>query len=917
VKIDSNRKKETDGAGRARSEETARRSDRRRYAVLAAALGALLLTLLAAPFVSYLIDYRYTPERPLPPSREGLAALGRMALAVPGAYGRRLTGEPHIPAIHLEIRFRHMHRLIQKREEALAAGVLVSSDDDLVPAYLSTDEGRVRVRARLKGDLPDHLRGRRWSYRIEVRDGASVFGMRRFSIQSPYVRGFHREALFFDFLRDHGLLAPRHFFVDLTVNGERIGVMALEEHFSKELLEAQERREGVILKYDESELWQAVQRLGKLPFDYMNWRNTPVTAFQPRRVSESPQLAAQFDVAGGMLRAVMRDALAPSDLFDAALWGRYLAICELWSASHAMYFNNLRMYFNPLSQRLEPIAFDANRSKPVVRWPGWRCQGGAFAMVDDLLDDPRMREAFLVALAELAPQVASEAFEREMRAREAPLLDAVRVDFPWVRPLDFAAMRARAARLAGAGNGDMRELRFPRVEGAGKHPEDADYPAVVRAALVEREGDWLLELVNVLSRPVRVEQLRFVPQSLEESRPLASQLRRPLPIDLPATRWPRAPAIVSLPVPPGSAPEGGAWGIEGAARVGGDRLHAFAARRAPATRTRGLLPSVGWDEVLARHPFLERDPGRAGEDGDWLRARSGRHRVEGWLVLPEGAGLRLGPGTELRFAPGTALVASGPLEFDGTEAQPVVLAGREEGIERAGGWGGVAVLESDRPSRWVYVEVRDTTGVERGAWRLTGGVTFRRAEVELREVRMLHSRAEDALNLVRSRFALHGGRIEDAVSDALDADFCRGSIEGGVWSRVGGDGVDVSGSEVEVRGLRLASIGDKALSVGERSRLRAEAISVDGSGVGVASKDASVAHVAGSRLANIERVGLMAYVKKTEYGPAELRAEAVEIDAREQPALVQHGSRLEIDGVSQPAQSIDVDALYDGGSMQK
>ena len=57
---------------------------------------------------------------------------------------------------------------------------------------------------------------------------------------------------FFEALKREGILVPRYFFVDLTVNGSYIGIMAFEEHFSKELLESQGRKESVILKFDDS-----------------------------------------------------------------------------------------------------------------------------------------------------------------------------------------------------------------------------------------------------------------------------------------------------------------------------------------------------------------------------------------------------------------------------------------------------------------------------------------------------------------------------------------------------------------------------------------------------------------------------------------------------------------------------------------
>ena len=44
-------------------------------------------------------------------------------------------------------------------------------------------------------------------------------------------------------------------FVNVVLNGQAKGIYALEEGFSKELFEAQQRREGFIMRYNENLLW--------------------------------------------------------------------------------------------------------------------------------------------------------------------------------------------------------------------------------------------------------------------------------------------------------------------------------------------------------------------------------------------------------------------------------------------------------------------------------------------------------------------------------------------------------------------------------------------------------------------------------------------------------------------------------------
>jgi len=89
-----------------------------------------------------------------------------------------------------------------------------------------------------------------------VRDKGQIFGMTKFSIHDPIQRGYQNEAIAADMMRLFGILSPRYFFVDVRINDQTIGIMALEEHFTKELLESQSRRNGPILAIEDDLYWQ-------------------------------------------------------------------------------------------------------------------------------------------------------------------------------------------------------------------------------------------------------------------------------------------------------------------------------------------------------------------------------------------------------------------------------------------------------------------------------------------------------------------------------------------------------------------------------------------------------------------------------------------------------------------------------------
>jgi hypothetical protein len=119
-----------------------------------------------------------------------------------------------VPRISLDVKFKDFEKLRAKRDIALSEGFLFQADGDLVPAKVRHGGKTTRVRIRLKGDFTDHLETDKWSLRVEVRGDDEIFGMRRFSLQSPDTKYYHHEAMYLDHVRREGLLGVRYFFIE-------------------------------------------------------------------------------------------------------------------------------------------------------------------------------------------------------------------------------------------------------------------------------------------------------------------------------------------------------------------------------------------------------------------------------------------------------------------------------------------------------------------------------------------------------------------------------------------------------------------------------------------------------------------------------------------------------------------------------
>ena len=96
---------------------------------------------------------------------------------------------------------------------------------------------------RLKGDLDDHwISNTRLSLRVKLKDGKTIYGMNSFSIQKPRSRQHPYEQAFQQVMNQTSNLSLNTHYAKVIVNGDDWGIMNIEEHFSKEFLEKNRRK---------------------------------------------------------------------------------------------------------------------------------------------------------------------------------------------------------------------------------------------------------------------------------------------------------------------------------------------------------------------------------------------------------------------------------------------------------------------------------------------------------------------------------------------------------------------------------------------------------------------------------------------------------------------------------------------------
>ena len=281
-----------------------------------------------------------------------------------------------LPHFTIELSEKKFQKFQRKRDKALESGILITEDDDQVRASLKYNQKSYPIDIRLKGDWTDHLVDDKWSFRVHLDSDDAIMGMQKFSLHHPKARNYAGEWLFHQILSDQGLVSLRYDFVQLFMSVEtpeekqikNLGVYAMEEFFSKQLIENNERRTGVLLKSDESLIWKNrvsmanVEEAGSYIFlaGIVDYKDLAILPFGEKTIRKDSTLFSQFLKAKTLLEGYVTDSLPFNAVFDVPLMAKYNAVCNLMGAQHAMINHNLRFYYNPVTARLEPVGFDAN-----------------------------------------------------------------------------------------------------------------------------------------------------------------------------------------------------------------------------------------------------------------------------------------------------------------------------------------------------------------------------------------------------------------------------------------------------------------------------------------------------------------------------------------------------------------------------
>ena len=781
----------------------------------------------------------------------------------------------NVPALGLEIKDKGLQKLKIKRRKAFSDGILVSGDDDWVKAKLSDfeNEDPLDVKLRLKGDWLDHLKGDKWSFRVKVKDPGAWKRIKTFSLQTPETRYYLHEWAFHKCLEQEDILTTRYDFLQLTLNGKNKGIYAWEEHFEKQLVEAKKRREGPIVKFSEDGFWNTrrrfIKQLGRIveakgSSPTSSPSNAEILPFREKQTIASETLKPQFETAQNLLYQYRNGTKAAKEVFDIDRMAKYIALCEAFQALHGIIWHNQRFYYNPITQKLEPIGFDGYSAEPYTKYYflGMGRANANFAREEDGLQRLFLDEDFMALYIKYLYKFTSReylnTFFNSIEPEVLKRLNWLENEYP-----DYNFNPNRFIELAQI-----------------IHLQIVPFEQSLKAYTEEKKGgSKLLKINNIHHLPIEIIGYGTKPNRISKrfENPIFLQSQPARPHFLRAMH----PNFIDQKYGLGNAR------LTAQKALKNQHLRMFEELEVPESakylffRVVGIENEVstkimGWKTPMNFTPQQELFENLTIESNEYFEIKDsvvlfkkGKHETTKDILIPTNYKVFFPEGFEIDFKQNAKFISKSPVFMAGTKAEPIKIYS-SDGTAR-----GFTVIEPRDSCILRHVHFSNFNTLKHKSWNLTGAVTIYEGLVALENCTFEKNNCEDGLNLVRCEFKMTGCTVSETFSDGFDGDFCNGTIWNSKFLNTGNDGLDFSGSYINIHNCIADKCGDKGVSVGEESEVNLFDSKVTNSVIGVASKDFSILAIENLTLENCDQ-GFAAYQKKPEFGPSRILVKSYE-----------------------------------------
>lgn len=736
-----------------------------------------------------------------------------------------LSDEPN-KRLDIQIDKKALEKLNAKRIEAYTQGNLISGKANLVPAKINTGEQSVDAKIRLKGDLLDHLTGRKWSFRILTDDGNAWNGMKVFSVHNSKSRDHLSEWVFHAMLSKEDVLTTKYDYIELALNGESLGVYAYEEHFLKQLLQSQNRSEGPILKISEDAHWKYAPR--NFGNKLATYESAQIEPFDKDALKKNNAYAAAFEKGQALLHGFMHGDLVVEDVFDTDRLAKYIAIQDVCNAWHSFNYTNLRFYFNAQSGKLEPIGFDGFTPDGLRYNLDLYITGSQVNSLSTqnitahkfvkhfhkkLFTDFVFAEKYIHHLDRLSSAAYLEQFKKEtepeLRAREQFIKKGyTNYSFNWEAYFGNAK--------------DIQEVLAPAEDLSIKAYRDGSEVVLRSYHLLPLEvvGFGNTELTSKVSDKIILESYDKTKTILEKRVPDASRSKRVF------VRTLGTDHILSFPIFKWKAPS---------------------LDNTTATR---MNQNVNFS-------FISESP-------EAYIIPPGQHTIQKSIVVKDKQ-LVLQAGAEIDLQNGASIISTHSIQALGNVDNPIVIRSSNTSGQ------GIVILNGQTESSFKSCTFDNLQATKQYSLHTNGGVNLFNSHAKFYRCTFTNAKSKDALHLDNCEYEMQDCVFQQASGDGIDANYSNGIIQNLILENIGKDAIEISGGFLRLTGAKCNQSSGSVVNANLHATLQLNSLNLTNSKEGIKSTDLSEVTARNIKMKDVE-FGLLAFRKNDEMGGGIIKA---------------------------------------------
>ena len=756
--------------------------------------------------------------------------------------------------IYLDIEFEGIQLLNYARESAISKGVITDEEQKVsVKAKLSLGSKVYKVKLSPTGQNLDMIGSiDKRAYKVKVLEGKKIYGMQEFKLLPPRSRHDIVEWVGHELENKEGLIALRYFFIEITLNGDDLGVYAIEEHFNKELLENRKAREGIIFSH----------------------KSNQIKIFNEKKISKDTNKRNQVRLLKSALQSVKNNEIDIARIFDLNKFASHFAIIDLMAGYHAIGGNNSIYYLNPVTNLIEPITREYNSLRYSEGQPNVDTlmieigQGNQdeIAITNRLFKNKEFTAQYVKQLLKLSDKKYLDDFFEEVDEDLSIQTNILYRDNPFYKfPKEY--LYERQTQIIKRLNQDLTIIANI----------DENNNAIYHIKF-KNNSAFPIELINIFSSNRNFESFLnnviFPGNEIFLSFDLESEIK--------------------------------INDINFSYKIHGIKNLEREAIIVPKSFSTGVSLSKLWN--TSSDDFFNKNNIIIDHTKKTILFDKKKINIKKDLFIPENYIVKGQPGLIINLLDGASIYSKSAFNFNGSIINPIKITSSD----RKGG--GLVIIGPKKESVFINTIFEHLTSPNMGSSGLTASVTMYDTNVSFKGCIFEKNKSEDFLNLIHSKYKLSDSYFKSVQSDGFDSDYSNGVIINTAFTDIGNDAMDFSGSISKLSEISIDGVGDKAISAGEMSKISGENIYIINAEIGITSKDLSNVYLSDVQIKDT-RLGFAVFQKKEEYGPGKAKITNLETKNIDLLHLVSLNSALSLNGKNVISKSSKVEKFLYGANF--